>query len=309
LDERIATGSPLETTAVLTLRVRHETVYRYRMPVHPGEHTLMFRPRDSHDLRLLDASLDLSPQGTVRWYHDVFGNSVAAATFWEPAGELRFQSMLLVQHYDSPPLEGVLESTLGDDAPHYSDELLIDLRPTIEQAYPDPGGRLRDWVNRFNGHPAGQPGRLRTLMMMSQAIREEFTYTERHEPGVQAPLETLDRGAGSCRDFALLMMEAARGMGLAARFVSGYLYDRGLAADGGEIVGGGATHAWLEVYLPGAGWVDFDPTNGSVGNANLIRVAVAREPSQATPIRGTFWGPPDAAVAMDVTVEVTTAAG
>ncbi len=123
---------------------------------------------------------------------------------------------------------------------------------------------------------------------------------------MQTPLETLHLGSGSCRDFALFMMEAARSLGLAARFVSGYLYDERLIGAGGGLVGGGATHAWVQVYLPGAGWVEYDPTNALVGGRNLIRVAVARDPSQAVPLAGSFTGASDAFVSLSVSVEVTT---
>jgi transglutaminase-like putative cysteine protease len=100
------------------------------------------------------------------------------------------------------------------------------------------------------------------------------------------------------------MMEAVRSLGLAARFVSGYLCNRLPAGGGSELVGGGETHAWVQVYLPGAGWVEFDPTNGLVGGNDLIRVAVTRDPSQALPLSGTFAGAPGDFLGMSVAVEV-----
>ena len=138
---------------------------------------------------------------------------------------------------------------------------------------------------------------------MTYAIKDRFTYIARDEPGTQDPLLTLQLGSGSCRDFALLMMEAVRSLGLAARFVSGYLFvpDK----DGPGRVGGGATHAWLEVYLPGAGWVEFDPTNGIVGNRDLIRVAVVRDPRQAVPLSGSWTGRASDLLGMTVEVGVT----
>lgn len=289
----------------MKLSVHHETVYRYRQRVHLGEHTLMLRPRDSHDLRVLEAAVVTNPEGSMRWHHDVFGNSVAVVNFWEPVTEFRLVSRLSVEHIESPPLEGVVEASNHAHPSHYPEDLRRDLGETLVSHYEDPDGRLRAWTHRFVPEGAGHGGRLRTLIAMTQAIRSEFLYQPRDEHGVQTPLETLQMRSGTCRDYALLMMEAARTLGLAARFVTGYLYDHGLAADGGKMEGGGATHAWLEVYVPGAGWVEFDPTNGGVGNKNLIRVAVAREPQQATPIRGSYWGPPGSALGMDVTVEVT----
>ena len=143
------------------------------------------------------------------------------------------------------------------------------------------------------------------LTAMTTAIKQDFAYARREEVGVQTPLETLALKSGSCRDFAVFMMEAVRSIGLAARFVSGYLYDENLIGAPTGLVGGGATHAWLQVYLPGAGWVEFDPTNALVGGKNLIRVAVARQASQAAPLAGGFTGAPDDFLSMHVTVEVT----
>ncbi|BAO92758.1 transglutaminase-like domain-containing protein (plasmid) [Caballeronia cordobensis] len=108
---------------------------------------------------------------------------------------------------------------------------------------------------------------LRSMML---EIKNSFTYVRRVEKGVNQPAETLRLGSGSCRDFAVLMMDAVRSLGLAARFVSGDIF----VPNHDTILGGGATHAWLQIYLPGAGWVDFDPTNSIIGNRHLIRVAV-----------------------------------
>ena len=140
------------------------------------------------------------------------------------------------------------------------------------------------------------------LMTMTRAISESFSYLRRVERGTQDPATTLRLRRGTCRDFALLMMEAARSLGLAARFVSGYLYVP--SRDGKEYLGGGSTHAWCQVYLPGAGWVEFDPTNGIIGNRDLIRVAVARDPGQAIPLSGSYVGHPDDELGMTVEVNV-----
>ena len=137
---------------------------------------------------------------------------------------------------------------------------------------------------------------------MTFAIREAFDYERRLQKGVQTPAETLERGRGSCRDFALLMIEAVRSLGFAARFVSGYIFVP--ETDPDDTVGGGATHAWLQVYLPGAGWIDFDPTNSIVGNRNLVRVAVAWDPRQVLPLWGTYVGTASAFQRMDVAVSV-----
>ena len=143
---------------------------------------------------------------------------------------------------------------------------------------------------------------LAMLSDMTAAIRRDFTYVPRPEKGTQSPIETLARRKGTCRDYAMLMIEAARALGLAARFVSGYVYNPTAREDR---VGGGNTHAWVRVYLPGSGWVEFDPTNGIVGNRGLIRVAIARDIYQAVPISGTWNGFPGSFIDMDVNVNIS----
>ncbi len=286
------------------LSVRHLTTYRYKKPVGFGEHRLMFRPRDSHDLRLVDTSLSVVPAARIRWYHDVFGNSIAIAGFTEIASELVFQSTIVVDHYGKEDTEFPIERFARRLPVAYPPEEIPDLGRTIERHYPDPNRTLDSWARKF----LRKSGPTRTndlLLRITTAIKADFTYEVRHEPGVQTPSETLALRKGSCRDFAVLMMEAARSFGLAARFVTGYLYDPALDGSGDMMVGGGATHAWIEVYLPGAGWVEFDPTNGRAGSEHLIRVAVARRPSQAVPVQGTFVGEVDDFLGMDVDVTVT----
>src|SRR6202000_2985007 len=135
---------------------------------------------------------------------------------------------------------------------------------------------------------------------MPHGIREQLAYRARYEEGTQHPLDTLQSASGTCRDYALLMIEALRRIGIAARFVSGYLFD-----GNNQHAGGGATHAWVQVYLPSAGWIEFDPTNGIEGTRDLIRVAVARDPVQAIPLLGTYTGPANAYLGMEVNVSVT----
>jgi len=286
------------------LQVRHRTTYRYAKPVEFGEHRLMFRPRDSHDLRLIDTGLVIEPAASVRWLHDVFGNSIAIASFAEPAAELRFESTFRTEHF---PLveQAILIEPYAQRVPFsYSTQEMPDLGRTIERAYPDPEHKVDDWTRQFLAEPAAADT-FELLQAMNSGIKQQFQYAARDEVGTQDPVKTLELGSGSCRDFALLMMEAGRSLGFAARFVSGYLYDEKLVGAGGGLVGGGATHAWAQIYLPGAGWVEFDPTNALVGGRNLIRVAVARDPAQAVPLSGTFTGAPADFLGMEVAVEVT----
>jgi transglutaminase-like putative cysteine protease len=287
------------------LHIQHRTTYLYGRAVEFGEHRLMSRPRDSHDLRLIDTALSIDPpSSSLRWIHDVFGNSIAIATFDRPAAKLTFDSGFWAEHYPAGPRKIVVEPYASRFPFSYSVEDAMDLGRTKERHYQDPQHLVDEWAK---GIVAKTPDErtLDVLTGMASTIRKDFKYAAREEVGVQTPLETLELRSGSCRDFALFMMEAARSLGLAARFVSGYLYDEMLVADG-ALVGGGATHAWLQVFLPGAGWIEFDPTNALVGGHNLIRVAVARDPSQAIPLAGSYKGEKEDFVSMSVEVTVTT---
>jgi transglutaminase-like putative cysteine protease len=288
------------------LNVRHRTTYSYNQSVQFGEHRLMCRPRDSHDLRLLSTTLTIDPHPqSLRWIHDVFGNSIAIATFNTGAPQLVFDSGFRAEHYPTAPRQIVVEPYASRFPFRYLPDEAVDLGRTIERHYLDPQRKLDAWAIDLAARTPGG-GTLDVLTLMTTSIRAQFKYAARDEFGVQSPVTTLERGSGSCRDFALFMMEAARTLGLAAQFVSGYLYDEKLIGASGGLVGGGATHAWLQVFLPGAGWVEFDPTNGLVGGRNLIRVAVARDPLQAAPLAGSFQGATDAFVSMSVEVGVTT---
>lgn len=287
------------------LTVRHTTTYRYKQPVAFGEHRMMFRPRDSYDQKLLEAWLTIHPEPTTtRWVHDVFGNCVTIADFrGPPARELRFESNIWLEHAPSNTPDFAIEDYAQKHPFTYAPDEMADLLPAMTPQYPDPDNAIHDWVRTFLRKGAPTDTAL-LLMTLTHAFKEGFTYERRTEPGTRSPAETLRLKRGSCRDLALLMIEALRSIGFAARFVSGYIYVP--SRDGQPHRGGGSTHAWCQVYLPGAGWVEFDPTNAIVGNRDLIRVAVARDPSQAIPLSGTYFG--DAGDFLDMTVEVNVGA-
>jgi transglutaminase-like putative cysteine protease len=287
------------------LTVRHVTSYRYARPVVLGEHRLMLRPRDSHDLRILSTRLAIVPQpSAIRWLHDVFENSVAVATFAERTSELTIESEIQIEHFDSNEPDCPIEEYAATYPFSYPANDAPDLTRSTELHYPDPNHEVGVWAKGF----LNSNGATKTLAMLEAMTgfvkRDGFTYAAREADGVQEPVDTLRMRSGSCRDFALLMMEAARSLGLAARFVSGYLYVP--TADGPTNLGGGATHAWVQIYLPGSGWIEFDPTNAIVGTRDLIRVAVVRDPSQAVPVAGTWTGAPGDFLGMTVEVNVTT---
>ena len=282
----------------------HTTIYHYQQPVSFGEHRVMFRPRDSHDLRVLATDLEVSPESIVRMIQDPHSNSVALVQPLESATELKIVCSFSIEHAHTNNLELPLAPSAEVFPFAYSVEERFDLEQYLRPHHDDPGGHLTAWARQFI-RTDGLTGTRDLLVKMNQFIRDNFGYAARDEQGTQTPQETLKLSTGSCRDFALLMMEAVRRLGIATRFVSGYLYDPAL--DGGEAdntVGAGATHAWLQAYLPGAGWVPFDPTNNLLGGNQLIRVGVARDPSQAAPIAGSWYGENGDYLGMTVSVVV-----
>ena len=282
------------------LTVRHITVYRYSKPVRLGEHRMMFRPRESHDLKLLTTSLSIMPKpARLRWLHDVFDNSIAIAEFDGSTSELRFESFVTLRHFETTLPEYPLEEYANNYPFSYLDEDLPSLARALAHCYPS--DNVRRWTGQFLDQ-SGTTGTMRLLRSMALGIRRDFLYVRRSKKGIQSPDETLQSRRGSCRDFAVLMMEATRSLGVAARFVSGYIFVPGYDT---SVTSGGATHAWMQAYLPGAGWIDFDPTNSIVGNRNLIRVAVAWSPDHVLPLWGTFMGSANSFLGMDVTVSVT----
>jgi transglutaminase-like putative cysteine protease len=283
---------------VRVLTVRHVTTYRYSEPVEFGEHRMMFRPRESHDLRLVSTKLDIRPRPCdLRWLHDVFDNSVAIATFGEGASELRFDSTITLEHIESVLPDYALAAGAHTYPFRYPDHEHSDLIGGLTRQYPS--DNLGPWAARFLTS-SGPTNTMTLLDSMTRGIKDEFVYLRRSEKGVQSPGETLRLRSGSCRDFAVLMMEAVRSLGVAARFVSGYI----VTPDADPAARGGSTHGWMQAYLPGAGWVDFDPTNSIVGNRNLIRVAVAWDQRNALPLWGTFIGPASSFRGMEVDVSV-----
>ena len=283
------------------VNLSHVTTYNYSQPARFGEHRLMVRPRESYDQHLLSSELLIDPEPVdLRWLHDVFGNSVAIATFDKRADRLRIECRAQVLHSPSDLEDVHIEGYARYYPFTYSSEEMPDLLRSIERQHLDPLRKIDTWARKFVG-TSGQTSTLALLTEMTKAIRREFTYLPRHQKGTQSPLETLERGTGTCRDYAMFMIEAVRALGFAARFVSGYVYN---PSGKRRRIGGGNTHAWVRVYLPGSGWVEFDPTNAILGTHGLIRVAIARDIYQAIPISGTWSGFPGSYQGMEVTVDI-----
>jgi transglutaminase-like putative cysteine protease len=284
---------------LITLNIRHRTAYRYSLPVELGPHRLMLRPRESCDLRLISFDVAIAPAAVLTWSQDVFGNAVATASFQTMTDTLVIESMTRLQLSAWPVLDIVASEDYSQFK--YSGDDWTDLGALTIQQYSDSTGRLRAWAGDFvRRNPTDM---LSLLKDLSAGVSTWIQYQPREEEGVQSPIQTLDRGWGSCRDFAVLFVEAARSLGFGSRIVSGYLYspDQNTIGSGGA----GATHAWAEVYVSGTGWITFDPTNRSVGGLNLIPVAVARDIRQAMPVAGSFVGTVGSSLGMSVEVAVT----
>ena len=287
------------------ITIVHSTNYTYRKPVGLLRHRLMLRPDDSHDLKLHRADLVVVPEPSlVHWTHDAFDNSIC---FLEWPEALRADSLSIVStlelthHPDGPPLPVYSLEPAAQVFPFsYAEDEIPDLGALRQPQSADPEGSVERWARRFVDHRVDR-STLAILEAMTHAIKDDFRYGARHEEGTQAAAETLALGSGTCRDFAVLMMEALRSFGIATRFVTGYLYDDLT----GTTRGGGSTHAWCNVYLPGAGWTEYDPTNGLVAGSNLVRVGVTRGAGQALPIAGGFVGSADDPTGLSVDVAVT----
>jgi YD repeat-containing protein len=267
------------------LTIRHETRYDYARPVGFGPQRLLVRPRDSHAVRVLDASLTFSPPGETRWAYDAFGNSVCWFTPTGEATHLSIVSELEIERFPAPLSRLPINDPKTASPVDYDLSDRAALAPFLAPAAADVTG-LAPWMRSKIG-VAGEPA-MDFLLRLTWVIHEGFEYRARVEEGTQSPAATLARTSGTCRDFAWLMVETCRRLGYAARFVTGYLH----SPHQGAVRGAGATHAWCEVFLPDLGWVEFDPTNGVAESADLIPVAVSRTPAEAAPISGAVIGDP-----------------
>lgn len=284
-------------SARMRLRIRHVTSYRYRQRVALQPHRLLLMPRSSHELTILASSLDCTPAADLDWTQDVFGNLIVTATFAEPTAELRIFSDVTVEQSALAWPVFRISPTAHAYPFDYAAEEAIDLGALLQPAHPDPGGRLASWARGFVHESPTDT--LSLLKDINGDLGGRVSYRVRDEAGTQSPLTTLDLASGSCRDIAALFVETVRSLGFAARAVSGYLFDPEASMEDA-----GSTHAWAEVYLPGAGWVTFDPTHRRLGSANLIPVAVGRHNEQIMPISGGYAGAAEDFVGMEVRVSV-----
>ena len=277
------------------IRITHKTEYHYRQPVKFGPHRALMRPREGHDVHIESGRVEIEPKASIRWLRDLHANSVAIINFEEPASTLRILSEVDVDLYDDTPITCMIDANARSFPFQYLASEQVGLIPYRLPAYPYDSPILQRWLRKLY-----QPGQLidtfDLLNNLNSHIYTELKYARREDPGVQLPHETLALGGGSCRDYAVLMMEAARYWGFAAQFVTGYIQ----MGEGQH----GATHAWTEIYIPGAGWQGFDPTNNKLAGDEHISVAVAPSHVEASPLSGTWDGPPDSFESMHVSVQV-----
>ena len=274
----------------------HTTQYRYSRLVGLGPHIVRLRPAPHCRTPILTYSLRIAPEPHfINWQQDPFGNFMARIVVPDETREFSATVDLVADMATINPFDFFVEDAAASWPFSYDPVLAGELKPYLE---PLPGTPLLDnYIRKITG----QSSTVAFIIELNRKLSQDIAYQVRMEPGVQTPEDTLNSRRGSCRDLAVLMMEAARSLGIASRFVSGYIY----TPQSSGLAGGGATHAWMQAYLPGAGWIDFDPTNSIVGNRNLIRVAVAWAPEYVLPLWGTYFGPPGAFLEMDVDVRVS----
>ncbi len=280
------------------INISHITEYLFPSPVSLLPHRLLLRPRENHNVRIESSLLEISPTHTLQWKRDVLDNSVALVSFSEPSAQLRVSSNVVIQHYEENPFDFLVDDYAVMHPFQYAEEEQAELAPFEQSVYPSAQDRdaVRGWLD---GLGLLQPMQTFALLdRMNREIAGRCVYQMREEPGVQSPALTLSNNSGSCRDFAALFMEGCRFLGLASRFVSGYLFAPATEA------GNASTHAWAEAYLPGAGWKGFDPTSGEVTGNRHIAVAVARHPEAVPPVAGSFLGPAGQQPILNVAVQV-----
>ncbi len=288
----------LNSDNVRRIKIKHLTEYRFAETVTLQPHNLHLRPRDGFDIRVVSSSLDITPATEIRWKRDVYGNSVATADLSQRSSDLIIDSEIVIEHYSDVLPKFALEDYAQRFPFQYDPRDSIDLYPYKSLIFPEDEAVIRDWISDVYQPDSGL-GTIFLLTCINQKIANQLRYEMREEPGVQSPAETLRLGSGSCRDFATLFNEICRHLGLAMRFISGYVLGDAVPQ---QI---GSTHAWSEVFLPGSGWRGFDPTSGLLASSDHIAVAVHRHPESIPPVAGSYIGTGNANPQMFVDVRVS----
>ncbi len=270
------------------LRIQHLTRYDYSAPVSFAPHALYLRPRESSRQRVHDFTLAVTPTPTRLVATTDAEDNVLDWAYFAPdalATTLEFRSEFLVETLDANPFDFFLKPAAMVFPLVYDTTERVVLAPCLTPPAPASTVALREWLARHL--PVPPTDTMAFLTALNAAVRSSLLYTRRDEPGIQSAVETLQRGSGSCRDYALLFIELCRLHGLAARFVSGYLHEPSDPAITHPLPT--AMHAWAEVYLPGGGWRGLDPTRAIFCNDAFVPIAHSAVPESVNPLQGTFF--------------------
>jgi transglutaminase-like putative cysteine protease len=280
----------------MLLRIDHVTEYRYRRPVELTPHRLRLLPRSTPGLQILRSEQSVSPDSSVRWNLDAEGNVLGSATFPGKTELLRIASSILLEQKVTNPFDFLLEGRSLRLPMEYDDRERSMLAAFLENGDPDSSGEIAHFIRPFLNGVSATPSTLDFLTSFNRAIPTLFGYAVRHEEGVRTVEETISLRDGTCRDFAHLFMESARSVGIASRYVSGYLCSSPGAPEENH------THGWCEVYLPGAGWRGFDPTNGILAGPHHVVIATSVAAGDIPPVEGSYCGEPGLCLSHEVTI-------
>lgn len=265
----------------MKLGLRYQTTYRYEEPVGFSPHEVRLFPRSDRFSRVRRLDFSTTPKATVRYWRDAFENTVASCYFPERSKELTFRLSMNLDLDEKDPFHFILDRDAVEMPFGYDErtrELLAAFRePQVKQDLKVPG-----WQPPT---PKKRCGTVETLVDLNKRLHECIGYERREEGEALAPAETLRLGRGACRDVSVLLAEVLRQSGLAARLASGYLRESDSETKRAE----GSLHAWTEVFLPGAGWIGLDATNGVLANHNFIAAAAGLAPADITPIGGSYY--------------------
>ena len=267
----------------MKLGLRYQTTYRYEEPVGFSPHDVRLFPRSDRFSRVRRLDFSTSPKATVRYWRDIFENTVASCYFPERSKELTFRLAINLDLDEKDPFHFILDPHAVETPFEYDNrtrDFLAAYRATqVSEKLKVPGWEPPTAKSRR--------GTVESLVELNKRLHECIGYERREEGPALSPAETLRLGRGACRDVSVLLAELLRQMGLAARLTSGYLRESDSETKRAE----GSLHAWTEVFLPGAGWIGLDATNGVLANHNFIAAAAGLAPGDITPISGAYHHP------------------
>ncbi|HBR93240.1 MAG TPA: transglutaminase family protein [Opitutae bacterium] len=291
----------------MKLSIQHHTTHSYERAVSFSDHALFLRPLDSHLRHVVRFEVATTPASQQRWVRDAYGNLVLRCNFGLlESQQLSFNTSIVIEVGEDNPFDFILESYATAYPFSYREPDLTALRPYVNAQAPKGAGRVLDWFYQAVPSPMQHVDVVQFLSDLNAAVARDINYLRRDEEGIQDPDTTLALRTGSCRDMAVLFIAITRQLGFAARFCSGYLYDPPVAGEDAHVFNRavGSMHAWAEIYLPGAGWKGFDPTNGILANGFFIPCAVSHEPKAVDPIQGSYFANASVASTMDVSLEI-----